>query len=130
MDIERFNQRKQQYKKSLEQLKTACAEKENMIVRDSVIKRFELTYELAWKVLKLWLENKGIDVRNPKDTLKEAYVQNLIADGDDWMRLHESRNLTSHTYDQDLAEKIYHFIKTNALPLFETLLKRLDSESL
>ncbi len=85
------------------------------------IQRFEFTYELAWKTLKLYLETKDIDVRNAKDTLKAAFEQGLIQNADDWSELHQKRNLTSHTYDEALAQEIYLFIKQKGIHLLQTL---------
>lgn len=126
MKIKRFTERKEDFRRAIERLNEAVAEKETALVRDGTIQRFEFTYEMAWKAMKLWLEGKDIDVRNAKDTLREALQQGLIEDGNGWTRLHENRNLTSHTYDEAIAKKIYAFIKTDALPLFDALMQRLD----
>lgn len=126
MKIKRFAERKEDLRRAIERLKEALAEKETPLVRDGTIQRFEFTYEMSWKAMKLWLEDKDIDVRNAKDTLREALQQGLIEDGNGWTQMHENRNLTSHTYDEAVAKKIYAFIKTDAPPLFEKLMQRLD----
>jgi len=95
---------------------------ESDVVRDAAIQRFEFTFELGWKSMMLWLRAQGIDVRNPKDTLQEAFRQGLIEDGAKWSDLQGFRNLTSHTYNRDLARKVYGHIQERAVPLFRNAL--------
>lgn len=42
-------------------------------VVDATIQRFEFTFELFWKWLKLIIAEEGIDVNFPKEVLREAY---------------------------------------------------------
>ncbi|MBI5815459.1 MAG: nucleotidyltransferase substrate binding protein [Nitrospinae bacterium] len=127
MNKERFIERKADFIKALSRLKEALAEKETSIARDAAIQRFEFCYELAWNTMKLWLESKDIDVRNAKDTLREALKQGLIEDGSGWSLMHENRNLTSHTYDEQTAVKVHGFIKKEGVALFDVLEARLEA---
>ena len=121
MNVKRYQERCVSFRDAFAALKEALAQPKNSFIRDSVIQRFEFTYELGWKAMKLWLEGKEIDVRNARDTLKEALEQGLIRDGNGWSELHRARNLTSHTYDVALAEQVYEIIANRAVPLFEAL---------
>jgi nucleotidyltransferase substrate binding protein (TIGR01987 family) len=67
---------------------------------DIVVKRFEFTYEMAWKALKRHLTFVGIEARSPRMVFKEAYIQNIIEDEDIWLDMIEQRNLSSHIYDE------------------------------
>jgi nucleotidyltransferase substrate binding protein (TIGR01987 family) len=67
---------------------------------DIVVKRFEFTYEMAWKALKMHLTFVGIEARSPRMVFKEAYIQNIIEDEDIWLDMIEQRNLSSHIYDE------------------------------
>ncbi|WP_334118421.1 HI0074 family nucleotidyltransferase substrate-binding subunit [Limnobacter sp.] len=67
----------------------------NSFIRDSVIQRFEFCWELAWKVLKLRLEQLGIAASNPRDVFKEALAAGLIHDGNRWSEAQRMRNLSS-----------------------------------
>ena len=78
---------------------------------DATIQRFEFTIELFWKLLKHILESKGVQVQYPKDILKEAYQGHLIDDEEQWLQILKDRNLTSHTYDENLADIIFNRIK-------------------
>lgn len=69
---------------------------------DATILRFEFTIGLFWKTLKVILETKGVVARFPKDVLSEAYSGKLIDDEKSWIDMLRDRNLTSHTYDENL----------------------------
>lgn len=120
-----FDDRLASFLRAIERLEEAVALDEDPIVRDAVIQRFEFTYELAWKTAKRWLASKDIDVRNAKDTLSAALSQGLIEDGNGWSQLHEMRNLTSHTYDERTAQRVYHFVQAQAVSLFKALYAKL-----
>jgi nucleotidyltransferase substrate binding protein (TIGR01987 family) len=70
------------------------------IYLDLIVKRFEFTYEMSWKALKRYLDFLGVDVKNPRETFKEAYAQEIIDDENVWLDMIEQRNLTSHVYDE------------------------------
>lgn len=67
---------------------------------DILVKRFEFTYEMAWKALKRYLEFLGIAVKAPRMVFKEAFSQEIITNEDVWLDMIEQRNLTSHIYDE------------------------------
>ncbi|HNQ76435.1 MAG TPA: HI0074 family nucleotidyltransferase substrate-binding subunit [Pseudothauera hydrothermalis] len=121
MDRQRLHERCADYEKALNQLAKALKQPRDEYLRDSVIQRFEITYELAWKMLKLCLEAEGISVRTPRETLQEALQAGFITDGNAWSDLQKMRNLTSHTYDESLAEQVYDFVAQQGLALFQQL---------
>lgn len=79
------------------------------IVRDSAIQRFEFTLDLAWKAVKAYLEEeKGILCYSPKECFREAFHQGMIEDYDVfWLSMVDLRNQTVHTYDEELAERVF-----------------------
>lgn len=79
---------------------------------DATIQRFEFTIELFWNLLKRILQKKGVEVLYPRDVLQEAYTGKLIDNEQIWLNMLRDRNLTSHTYDEKLADIIYNNIKT------------------
>jgi nucleotidyltransferase substrate binding protein (TIGR01987 family) len=87
---------------------------------DATIQRFEFTIELFWKTLKAILESKGVAVQYPKDVLREAFKGHLINDEDQWLQMLTDRNLTSHTYDEQLADLIFSHIQGYVPTLRET----------
>jgi len=112
------------YKKSLERLKEIMKETKTPANRDSAIKRFELTYELARKSLQKYLNEKGIAVIAPKDCFMEAFHLGLIKDSPKWLQMIKDRNNAVHTYNESLAKEIYGKIN-NYIVLFEELKKAL-----
>ena len=95
------------------------------IIKDSAIQRFEFTLDLSWKTLKAYLEEKkGVLVNSPKEAFREAFRQGLIEYEDNWLTMVDLRNQTIHTYNQDLADKIYSQLPV-FLPLFQSLLAKL-----
>ncbi|WP_341758244.1 HI0074 family nucleotidyltransferase substrate-binding subunit [Candidatus Tisiphia endosymbiont of Ditula angustiorana] len=79
---------------------------------DASIQRFEFTIELFWKLLRVILESKGVAVQYPKDVLREAFKGHLIDHEQEWLKMLLDRNITSHTYDEQLADKIYNNIRS------------------
>ena len=116
-----FKLKQQAYERALSQLEKALSAPVSEYVRDATIQRFEFTYELAWKTLKVYLATLDLTVLSPKETLKMAYQQGLITDVAGWNELHLKRNLTSHTYDEKLAEEIFIYLKEDGLSLLLTL---------
>jgi len=113
MDKEKLNEKLEDYERATTRLQEATKIKvENDIVYDGVIQRFEFTFELSWKLMKMYLEYTGItDVKNPRAIIREAFSQGLIDDGEEWIAMMIDRNKTSHLYDEEEAKAIYIKIK-------------------
>jgi nucleotidyltransferase substrate binding protein (TIGR01987 family) len=125
--IQRFNN----YKKALSQIKDAVLLSQgrplSKLEGQGLIQAFEFTHELAWKTLKDFLEHRGgQNLYGTKDTTRSAFQNGLIENGDVWMDMILSRNLTSHTYDEPTADKIIDAIKKSYLKEFNALNKKLD----
>jgi nucleotidyltransferase substrate binding protein (TIGR01987 family) len=121
MDSERLEERFNDYLKALAQLEKAAQQPKDEFVRDSVIRRFEFTHELAWKMLRLKLEREGVIVKTPRETIQEALQAGLIEDGNLWTDMQKMRNLTSHTNKEQLAEDVFGFVVGRGLELFRKL---------
>jgi nucleotidyltransferase substrate binding protein (TIGR01987 family) len=81
------------------------------VIKSGVIQYFEFTYELCWKFIKRWLEVNVspavADGVTRRELFRLAAEHRLIVDVDQWMRHHDARNETSHTYAPDVAERVY-----------------------
>ena len=120
----------EQFNKALTGLKTALDEPENPIIRDSVIKRFEFTYELAWKNAKVYLYQKlGLDVFSPKDVFRELRTNGLISDNEaeTLLIMVDERNKIIHTYSENFSNELYQRIKNSYLGLLEKLYQSLSN---
>jgi len=89
--------------------------------RAGLMQLFETAFELAWKVLKDYLEVEGYTVASPREAIKKAFQIGVIKDGDTWLEALEDRNLTSHTYDEEDAIKAVVRIKENYVSILDSL---------
>ena len=129
MNKDRLNSKLINYSNALLRLKESldADAASNPFVYDAAIQRFEFTYELAWKLLKAFLEYEGIAVVNtPRAAIKEAFSVDLIDNGDVWVDMIDARNVTAHTYDETKAIQIYNKIKVNYYPLLAVLVKNIS----
>ncbi len=100
----RWKQRFQNFERAFGLLREAVAEGTetlSQLEREGVIQRFEFTFELAWKTIKDYLDEQGVGIPmpTPRQVLKAAFGFNLVADGDVWMAMLDTRNACSHMYD-------------------------------
>ncbi len=120
--IQRFNN----YKKGLKQLNDAVILSKNrelsLLEKQGLIQAFEFTHELAWNLLKDYLEYQGnLEIRGSRDAIKEAFKVGLIVDGQKWMETIKARNITSHAYNEELVQSAFETIINQYMILFEEL---------
>lgn len=96
---------------------------------DATIQRFEFTFELSWKFLKDFFFDRGLELNYPKEIIKEAFIVNLIDDESLWIKMLRDRNMTSHTYNEGLADEIFSRIKLY-VPEFRKLLTNIEEEAI
>ncbi len=94
---------------------------------DIAIKRYEFSYETAWKALKRYLDYLGFDCSSPRGCVKEAFAQGTIEEESIWLEMIEARNLTSHFYDENEAKDILDILREFAEE-FEKLKEKLQKE--
>ncbi len=128
----RWQQRFSNFKKALIQLEDAVvlSQQRNLtqLEKQGVIQAFEFTHELAWNVLKDFLEDQGEqNIKGSKDATRAAFKVSLITDGEQWMAMIQSRNLSSHTYDEATAELLVMAIINDYFPLFKVLKSEMES---
>ncbi|MFM2376249.1 MAG: hypothetical protein RLZZ165_1346 [Bacteroidota bacterium] len=104
----RWKQRLANFESALARLAEGIAHSEAhplAIVKEGVLQRFEFTHELAWKVMKDFLEYEGVTgIVASRSATREAFHQGLIANGQEWMNMIDSRNATVHTYEAKILE--------------------------
>ncbi len=123
----RWQQRFDNYQKALKQL-GVFLKKENLndLEKQGLIQSFEYTHELAWKTMADFLKSKGnIEIYGSKDAVREAFNKGLLESGDIWMEMIKSRNMTSHTYDEEVTKEIVVAIKSNYYNCFVEFEKKL-----
>ena len=125
--IQRFNH----FTKALLQLKEGVVLAQerplSKLEEQGLIQAFEFTHELAWNTLKDFLEERGVqNLYGSRDTTREAFKTGLIVNGQAWMNMIQSRNLTSHTYDEATAAEIVSAVRATYFAEFEALRIKLD----
>mgnify|MGYP001572348457 FL=1 len=100
----------------------------NELEKQGLIQAFEYTFELAWNTLKDYFEVQGeINIHGSRDAFRLAFKRGLLEDGETWMDMIKSRTLTSHTYNEDVAEKIAADIVNRYFSEFVTLQTKMES---
>lgn len=96
--------------------------------KQGLIQVFEFTHELAWNVMTDYFAYQGnTAITGSRDAVREALRKGLVADGEGWMQMIRSRNLTSHTYNQAVADEIVAQIIGSYFELFEVFLARMTA---
>lgn len=126
----RWRQRLANYGLALQRLTEAVRLAEQRPLSDleqqGLIQAFEFTHELAWNVMKdyfVWQGNPAIT--GSRDATREAFAQGLVDDGENWMDMIRSRNLSSHTYNRQVAEQVAAAIIKAYYPLFAAFEQRM-----
>lgn len=113
------------FKEANTRLAEALEKPKDEFIRDSVIKRFEFTIELAWKTLKKYLIYEGEDSGGPRSVVEMAFKKKMIDDPLAWGKLITARNETSHAYSEENADEVYNQIKKNKF-LIDQLVEKLS----
>jgi nucleotidyltransferase substrate binding protein (TIGR01987 family) len=98
----------QEFEKALNSLEEVILMPKTDITRDAAIQRFEFCVELSWKTSKKIM---GTTTSAPKQVIREMAQANYISDVQLWFDAIDKRNITSHTYNESLAEEVFTFIK-------------------
>lgn len=124
----RWQQRFSNYQRALAQLKKFIDKGElNELEQTGLIKAFEFTHELAWNVMKDYFEYQGnTAITGPRDAMREAFARNLIGEGDKWMAMIKSRNMSAHTYNQKTADEIGKQVVEVYFALFQQFEQRMQ----
>jgi nucleotidyltransferase substrate binding protein (TIGR01987 family) len=112
--MEKLERRVKEAERALETLREIQREPYSVIVRDAAIQRFEYTFEIFWKLVKEYLYNyEGIECNSPKSCFREASSVGLLSEEQTitCLEMTDDRNLTSHTYVEEVAESIYEKIR-------------------
>lgn len=130
MNAPRLYERISEYVQAVSRLEDALRQPKNEFIRDAVIQRFEFCFELAWKMLRLKLQEEGLTANTPRETLQQALAAGILADGNGWSAMQKMRNLTSHTYDESLAEQVYLYVAQPGVMLLRQLAEKTTTWSM
>lgn len=121
--MNRFSQKKEDFLNALDRLQEALQQEPTELVIDGTLHRFEFTFELAWKLIKSYLEYMGVaeTTGSPRETIQNGFKQGIIENGEEWINMMLSRNSLSHIYDEKTSREMYNKIKNNYINLFTRL---------
>ncbi len=119
----RWSQRLQSYQRALANLTSAVKLRQSRALSEleqqGLIQAFEFTHELAWNVMKDYLQSLGqSNVIASRDSTRAAFKAGLILSGEIWMDMIESRNLSVHTYNRSTADLLALKISDSYLACF------------
>jgi len=125
----RWRQRLQSFRKAFKRLSDGVQISEGRrlseLEQQGLIQAFEFTHELAWNVLKDYLEDQGLQgVIGSKGATREAFKNGLLLEGGVWMDMIKSRNQTSHTYNEATANAITAAVTGSYFSEFKIFLDR------
>ena len=132
--MEKLGRRLTEAEKALQTLREVLRESYSVIVRDAAIQRFEYTFEIFWKLVKEYLYNyEGIECNSPKSCFREASSVGLLNEEQTitCLEMTDDRNLTSHTYVEEVAGSIYERIRDYCelmVTIFDLIKKRLGEK--
>ena len=112
----RWKQRMNSFRKAFRQLQAGVAitheRKLSDLERQGLIQAFEFTHELAWNVMKDFLSARGATqpMYGSRDATREAFAAGLLDEADVWMEMIGDRNRTSHTYNEETADRIIRHV--------------------
>lgn len=125
---DRFIVAREQFSRALDRLHEVMVLDETDIIRDSLIQRFEFTYELAWKCMFYWMRSQGEKVvEMQKPIIAAAFRCELIDDPGLWEKIKDERDETSHTYNEAKAIAVSAFVRSDAVAAFDALRAKLNA---
>lgn len=129
MTVEQLKIKLEDYCNAINRLEAALQKDatEDDMYLDATIQRFEFSFELAWKLIKAYLDYEGIEINSPRSAFREGFKQHLLTDAVPWLDMLEKRNLSTHTYDEKTAYNIYHCVKEEYFALLSDLRKELTT---
>lgn len=127
----RWKKRLNSFSKALERLEESLNQKDwQDLEKDGVIKRFEFTFELAWKTLQDFFESQGYkNIKGPKKVIQQAFEDGYIIDDQSWVDLLSDRNLMAHTYDKTHSDQVFEKIQNIYFQSLCDLFHILEKES-
>lgn len=133
-DSPRWRYRFDNYRRAFSLLREAIELMEEreptQLEKEGTIQRFEYTIELAWKVMKDYLESENFVFGQitPKAVIRKAFEAKLLEDGQTWMDALDARNEMSHAYDLESFEIVIKDIRRHYLRAFDALHEKLGAE--
>ena len=127
---QRFNSFKKAMDNLLEVIEIATIRELNKFEKQGLIQAFEYNYELAWKTVKDFYEAQGeTNIQGSRDAFTLAFNRGLVKNcGKALIESIRSRQLSSHTYNEETAEEVYNDVINKYYDAFKELFDSLNKE--
>lgn len=116
---QRFEDQLYNFNNALERFNTVVNEKDTFykegfsdVYLDVAVKRFEFTFEMAWKAIRRYLDFEGIICKSPRACFKEAFAQGLVEEEGVWLEMIEFRNLSTHIYNEQEIQELLDYVSS------------------
>jgi len=126
--MKRIEQVRDDFVRALAALEDATKVAKNDLEIDGALQRFEFTFELYWKLLKLHLAGEGIIVNSPKQCLKESFRLQLLTEEEIGLQMLDDRNMTVHLYDRRITREIFERVKSLYVGMLRDSLAKIVGE--
>ena len=118
--LQRLSNYQRARKRLTDAVELAATRELSDLEKQGLIQAFEFVFELAWNLMKDYFVYQGNpDTTGSRDAIRTAFKTGLIADGEGWMEMIKSRNQSSHTYNESVANEICDKILGSYHALFE-----------
>lgn len=117
------------FAKSLAVLSKSNRATTDEIYRMGIIGQFHLTFELSWKALREILLLHGVSEAasgSPREIIKAGYQFHFLNDENLWLDMLKLRNLTTHVYNEDIADELVALIFEKYIAALENLRDELN----
>ncbi|MBR4383865.1 MAG: HI0074 family nucleotidyltransferase substrate-binding subunit, partial [Selenomonadaceae bacterium] len=117
------------FAKSLAVLSKSNKDTTDEIYRMGIIGQFHLTFELSWKALREILLLHGVSEAasgSPREILKAGYQVHFLDDENLWLDMLKRRNLTTHVYNENIADELVTLIFERYITALENLRDELN----
>lgn len=125
--VDEKNYSLQKLRDAFHRLKESTEKAVDDLDRDGVIHRFEFTFELFWKTIKILLEYEGFECAGPRSCIKEGARRGFLIEGELLLDMLEDRNKASHIYDESTAKEIFERIKGEYVDAIEKNIRLFDN---
>ena len=121
----RWKYRFENYRRAFTLLREAIELQETrqytQLEKEGIIQRFEYTMELAWKVMRDYLESENVIIEQitPRSVIRKAYESGIIKNGEIWQSALDARNKMSHTYNFESFERVIAEIRSSYLAVLD-----------
>jgi nucleotidyltransferase substrate binding protein (TIGR01987 family) len=116
---QRFEDQLYNFNNALERFNTVVNDKDTFykegfsdVYLDVAVKRFEFTFEMAWKAIRRYLDFSGVTCKSPRACFKEAFAQGLVEEEGVWLEMIEFRNLSTHIYNEQEIQELLDYVSS------------------